>query len=110
MAQYRARAKAGWEASAASRPEEDPNNSNRNGDGGMTGTLSAESAQALAEKEGENQVCVGLPSYTYRAIFSSPPIAFTTRLESTFHHCNPSWTETGDVLSMVSRQCCSGSL
>lgn len=54
MAQYRARSKAGWEASAASRAGgEDANHSNG---GTAAGGLSPEGAQALADKEGENQV------------------------------------------------------
>ena len=58
MAQYRARAKAGWEASAASRAEDGAKNSTGYGGSGQgtAGSLSAEGVQALAQKEGENQV------------------------------------------------------
>lgn len=56
MAQYRARAKAGWEASAASRAEQDANHAEGTPAGGVGAALSSEEKQALVEKEEENQV------------------------------------------------------
>lgn len=58
MAQYRARAKAGWEASASSRAEQGANKLNGNGGAGAENgeELPPEGKQVLAAKEEENQV------------------------------------------------------
>lgn len=60
MAQYRARAKAGWEAAAASRAEQNANSTVGNGEGlwsgGVGGTLTAEGTEALRAKEEHNKV------------------------------------------------------
>lgn len=58
MAQYRARAKAGWQASASSRAELDANKMAGSGRVGDGDGFSSEGKQALAAKEEENQVSV----------------------------------------------------
>lgn len=59
MAQYRARAKAGWEASAASRAEQDASNPAGGEGDRATADSFAEAKQALAAKDDENQVRSG---------------------------------------------------
>lgn len=60
MAQYRARAKAGWEASASAKAEQGADKMAGTGGAGAGDDQSSENAQTLAAREIENQVHVNI--------------------------------------------------